>query len=508
MDEPGLRAPCGLARRQAVCVRTGLVPLAHLALTVMTALTAQGQENLAMEGTARSWLENSGATVPPGVVNDADLTTWWGSNEPSTDPPKDIGIAWDTPRTVGCVRVLFYSTGYMPAEDGWRLEARSEGEWQQLDATVASTESSRWTFRFPPATAEAVRLVTTAYAAGRVAVAEFEVYERQPPTQDVRRPPLLDGAFWAFQYAHWAERWGDGALAAEVDRAHAVGLDTIMLYTVMGRDGQLSTVMPGAPLPQLECWAGRDPLEVIMSRADELGMRVYIGDTQPTGHCRPGADPDEVAASTARLNAYRRALLERYGEHASLVGYYLNFELCPADFDNDPAEPARQVQQLAALISELRPDLEIVLPLGLYRWRDVPDATWHRVRPEELRRFWGPFVEMIPDVDAIMVIDGVGTGLAPLPLSDAAQATVRELCDQAGKAMWTDVECAVMGRGKGYYSFPIGRLVPSIEVAAKHADHIVTFDYPNYLSPANGREQSRRLYQDYRIYRNTLLGRW
>ncbi|MEA3401859.1 MAG: hypothetical protein U9R79_11520 [Armatimonadota bacterium] len=42
----------------------------------------------------------------------------------------------------------------------------------------------------------------------------------------------------------------------------------------------------------------------------------------------------------------------------------------------------------------------------------------------------------------------------------------------------------------------------------RHADHIVTFGYPNYLSPTNGRERSAALYDDYRLYRNTLLGRW
>jgi len=469
---------------------------------------AQGAENLALAGRALSGLMNSGPTVSPALVNDGDMTTWWGSNEPTTDPPKDIGIEWEEARTFSCVRVHFFSMGYAPAVDGWSIQAMSDGVFSELPATVDNADCPRWTFRFPPVTAELVRLVVTAYAGSRPAVREFEVYEQSPPAVQLRRAPLLDGAFWAFHYAHWAEHWDDAALADEVDHAHAIGLDTLMLYTVTGRDGDYSTVMPDAPLRQMEAWAGRDPLEVILSRADELGMRAYLGDAPPTGYSLLGEQQEVVAESRERLDAYRRALLERYGAHPSLVGYYLNFELCPANFGNDPAEPARQAQQLAAFISALRPDLEIVLPLGLYRWRDTPEGDWRFVGPEELRAFWRPFIAMVPDVDVVMVIDGPGTGLSPLALTDLNQAAVRAICDELGKTMWTDVECAVMGRGKGYYAFPIGRLVASIEVAAQHADHLVTFDYPNYLSPTNGREKSQRLYEDYRAYRNALLGRW
>ncbi|MGD9497259.1 MAG: DUF4434 domain-containing protein [Armatimonadota bacterium] len=485
--------------------RTGLMVAAILAPG--PSAWPQDARNLALAGVARSWLENSGLTVSPHVVNDGNLTTWWGSNDPTPDPPKDIGIEWQEARTFSCVRVHFFSMDYVPAVDGWRVETLVDDEWRAPPATVDNPDCERWTFRFPRVTAQAVRLVVSAYAGSRPAVREFEVYEQSPPDMQLRRAPLLDGAFWAFHYPHWAQRWDDAALAAEVDRAHAIGVDTLMLYTVMGRDGEWATVMPDAPLPQIAAWSGRDPLEVILSRADALGMRAYLGDAPPTGYSLVGEEQTVMAASRERLDAYRRALLARYGAHPSLVGYYLNFELCPDNFGNDPAEPARQVEQLAAFISALRPDLEIVLPVGLYRWRDTPERNWRFVGPDEIRAFWRPFIAAVPDVDVIMVIDGCGTGLSPLALTDLNQAAVRAICDELGKTMWTDVECAVMGQG-GYHSFPIGRLVPSIEVAAQHANYLVTFDYPNYLSPTNGREPSARLYEAYRVYRNTVLGRW
>ena len=193
----------------------GKSALAVLLLWVAAApLPAKAPANLALEGVARSWHSNSVPSVPCALVNDGALLSFWGSNSPATDAPKDIGIEWAEPRTFACVRVRFYSERYVPATDGWRLEALSDGGWQPLDALVDNAESARWTFRFDPITATAVRLLVEKYAESRPAVNEFEVYEQEPPEPPFRGPPLLDGAFWAFHYEGWARHYEtDDALA-------------------------------------------------------------------------------------------------------------------------------------------------------------------------------------------------------------------------------------------------------------------------------------------------------
>ncbi len=465
-------------------------------------------DNLALKGTARSWLESSVPTVPASLANDGDPLSWWGSNEPTTDPPKDIGIEWQTPVDFSSVRVLFFSFGYTPTPAGWHLEALIDDEWSALPAVVDNTDCERWTFRFPPCRAHGVRLVVTEYRRNRPAVSEFEVYAHEPPARALRRAALLGGAFWAFQYPHWADHWDDEALMREVDHAYAIGLKTLMLYTLNGRDGDFSTVAPDMPIRQTEQWRGRDPLKIILSRADLLGMQVYLGDAQPTGFMGPHEDAGAVATAAGMLESYRQELLARYGEHPSLVGYYLNFETMPHRFNNDPVEPARQMQQLASFIRGIRPELSIVMPLGLYRWRNEPDGQWDFISREQLIGYWKPFIAAVPDADVVMIIDGIGTGLSTMAHTDMAHGAIRQICDELGKGFWSDVECAVMGSAWGYESYPIGRLVTAIEIAAAHADHLVTFDYPNYLSPTNGREPSAKLYEDYREYRNTVLGRW
>jgi len=461
--------------------------------------TDQVSRNIALDGVAKSWLPNSVASVPTSLVNDGDPLTFWGSNAPSMDPPKDIGIEWESPQRFGAVLVKFYSLYYCPARDGWRLEARSDGEWTKLDAAAENTDCPWWVFQFEPTRADALRLVVDTYRLNRVAVSEFEVYEAAPPGPKLRRAPILDGAFWAFEYEHWAGDFPtDEAIAAEAGSAHAIGLDIIILYTITGRDGVFSTAVPGTVIPQSNWWAGRDPVQAVLARADDLGMRVYLTDTSPTGFSRP-VEPDREKRSGDLLQEYRKQALDRYAKHPSLAGYYINYECLPDYFNNKADIPASNSQQLAAFIKANWPKLHVVQPVGLYRWRQSKQARWHHVKPDELESFWRPYIAHCADVDAFMVIDGVGTGLAPLNFTDANQRRIRALCDELSKEMWTDVEVAEMGAR--YEPMPIGRVAASLRVAAHHAQTIVGFCYFNYMSPNNGRELSARLYNDYRAYR-------
>lgn len=479
---------------------------ATLAILVVAclAVSAPAQDlNLALKGTARSWHENSVASVPVSFATDGDLLTFWGSNAPTTDPPKDMGVVWEDPVSAECVIARFYSADHAPAEGGWELQGRRDGDWFRLEATVDNTDGAWWTFRFPPAQVKALRLLVTAYRLSRVAVSEFEIYTKAPEAEPLRRAPILDGAFWAFHYENWAMHFpADDLLAREVDAAHAIGLDIVILYTLTGADDTWSTVVPGACLPQSPWWSGRDPLEAILTRADALGMRVYLGDGPPTGFGAP-EDAQREAATETLLNQYREEMLARYAGHPSLVGYYINYECCPAEFGNDPEIPSGNTQRLARHIRSLRPRFEIIQPVGLYNWRAEPQAPWHAARPDEIEGFWRPYMAACPDVDVFMVIDGVGTGLSPLNYTHLNQARLRSICDQLGKRMWTDVEVAVMGRR--YEPMPVGRVAQSLAVAARHADTMVGFCYFNYMSPNNGRGTSARLYSDYKAYRLGVL---
>ncbi len=241
----------------------------------------------------------------------------------------------------------------------------------------------------------------------------------------------------------------------------------------------------------------------ILSRADALGMHVYISDTTPNGYMHEQPAPEAEAEAARLLGRYRRQVLDRYAEHASMVGYYMNFECFPDDYVNDAEVPAAQAEALATWVKGINPKLKIIQPVGLYRWRDTKEAPWRHVTPAELTSFWQPFIAAAKHIDVFLAIDGIGTGLSPLNHTDVNQACIRNLCDQYDKEMWTDVECAEMRRR--YASYPIGRLIPSLEIAATHAEHIVTFDYINYLSPGNGRSPSAALYRHYKVYRQSVL---
>ncbi|MBI2302500.1 MAG: DUF4434 domain-containing protein [Armatimonadetes bacterium] len=469
-------------------------------LTILVATALAASPNLALRATPRSWLPTSRPSPYAPLANlvDGDPTTFWTSTDPTSEPPKDVGLEWPAPLRVGSLVARFYSVGYLPAPDGWRVEVRCGGAWQSVQASVDRPHCEWWTLRFDPVETDAVRLVVTRYARTRPSLTELEAYETVPPAPAFRRSPLLDGAFMSFQYRNWATRFAtDDALAKTLVAARDLGLRTIFLYTLNGQRGQFSTVVPDTVLDQTDCWVGRDPVEALLRQADQLELEVYLGDILP--HCIfAAANPAEQRELEARLTRYREQMLRRYLKHKSLAGYYLNHECDPRDTRNDPAEPAAMAESAAALAKRLAPRLRTVQPVGFYPWLPRGAKVAAIPKPAELRAFWDPFMAAAKSVDIYLAIDGVGTGLAPLGFTDVDQGALRELCERHGKALWTDVECADFG---DYSSMPMDRLAASIEVAAKHAERLVTFDFLNYMSPDNGREGSQRLHDEYVRYR-------
>jgi hypothetical protein len=192
-------------------------------------------------------------------------------------------------------------------------------------------------------------------------------------------------------------------------------------------------------------------------------------------------------------------MLDRYANHPSVVGYYLSTEWIPSAFDSDPSEPRERSAAVARFIKQRRPNLKTVMPIGLYNI--VVDGHWTRMTPDFLETFWGSWAE-VEEIDAYMIIDGVGTGLSSLVHTDACQAWARQFCDRYGKELWVDVECADM---PPYQPLPIDRLIPSVEVAARYADVIVVFDYIYYMDHGVAQPAARELHESYAQYRQHYL---
>jgi len=321
--------------------------------------------------------------------------------------------------------------------------------------------------------------------------------------------PLAKGVFWQLNGAR-LELWSDEQLAREVALLKRAGLEVLIIqYGASWNNtaGQYQTYIPNAEFPLIPQAVNRDPLAAVFKAARQHRVKVVLGDFLIPQSLRYKDLPQALEAwLSEKANRFRRELIEKYKDDPSFYGYYIPNEPNPYYVENRKAEWVEATRKVAALVKEAKPDLTLMHSIGLYaQWKKEGDGTLRPYAPsvEYLDAFWRDWFKGIPQIDVWMIIDGIGTSMASLQSTDTAQAWGAQLSREHGKAFWVDVENAVMGN-KGHYPFPFSRLKASLDVAAKHTDHIVLFEYLGYMSPNSNKIEAQNLYLDYLQYHARL----
>ena len=326
-------------------------------------------------------------------------------------------------------------------------------------------------------------------------------------------PPTLDGGFWQI-LPEVMDRWTDEKLEEEVKIAKRDSDMNILIVqygsmydhakkTYLGYTE--TTAIPTAPEMK-----GRDPLGALLRGADAAGVKVVLGGPLLPLPFEEGMTTGIQAWMSPQAIEYRRQMLGKYySKHPSLWGYYTpnepNFDHLKRLNNGATADDLlKATQQELKMIRKEFPRLKIVKSIGLYAKLVKDPATgkdqYQLATPATLDPFWRPWVKGLPEVDVWMVIDGIGTLISDPEHSDAAQKWARGLAKEFGKEYWTDVENCWMGRWNNQAIFTIDELKRSLNIAAKHADKTVTFDYMHYQSALSYKPEARKLHKDYAEY--------
>lgn len=142
------------------------------------------------------WLANSGITpgYGPERAFDLDPDSYWASNDPKWDLPKDLGLEFSEPVAVGGADIafVFQDVAWAPEPGGAALQIWRNEEWQTVDASPliedrsvvrpgspqAEEQRVLWHYAFPYVTTTRVRLVVT--KGRRPAVADLRVHVAAP----------------------------------------------------------------------------------------------------------------------------------------------------------------------------------------------------------------------------------------------------------------------------------------------------------------------------------------
>jgi hypothetical protein len=356
-------------------------------------------------------------------------------------------------------------------------------------------------------------MLDTRSLAGRhtiVAVASFPgapPCRRERPLVVVEAPERslgrIDGAFLGFY--HWSEEegrlWNPDLVRMtdqdwrDMTRAqHSLGMDIVVpqeafrnqLYVgehdIPGQGYGGRAFYPSSLHPGRMPVGCDDPLEAVLSTADELGMSVFL----PVGMY---AWFDFSDHSLAWHREVARELWQRYRHHPSVYGFYVSEEV-----GGDLGTSDERREEIVRFFAGFRPFVRSFAP-------DKPVMLASNCHSVRAALPWYP--RLLENLDILCPF--AFQRMPPNDLSgEEVAALLQSLCDGAGCRLWMDLEAFLFHADSALYPRPIGDLVDAFRCYPMF-EKVVCYQFPGLFSAPwlriqPGGTDTVRLYEDYQAY--------
>ena len=351
------------------------------------------------------------------------------------------------------------------------------------------------------------RVLLVASYRGLAVRAEREVEVLASPVRSTR---TIDGA-WA-GIVHWSDEEGKPWNAAirtlteddwrqQIRGMHSLGMDTVVIQEVFRNeayygDNKIAAAgyhglayYPSELYPGRVAMASHDPIEAILSEADQLNMNVFLGvGAYAWFDFSPGALAwsKQVAAE----------LWRRYGHHPSFYGWYLSAEaygsLIPDQGDKNlyRHQVIAFFREFQSYCRSLAPEKPVML---------APNA--HGMM--QSRKVW-PLVLKHIDIICPFAFHRMPDG--DLTVEEAA-ALWQSICDKTGTHLWLDMEAFVF-EDKALVPRPIEGLLEDMK-RFPNFEKILCYQYPGIFNAPESRitpggPPTVVLYNKYRAYLRSL----
>jgi hypothetical protein len=332
---------------------------------------------------------------------------------------------------------------------------------------------------------------------------------------DIRSTRQIDGA-WAGIY-HWSETEGkhwnkdikkmtDDQWRELVRSMNSLEMNMIVIQEVFRNEeyvGKHSLTVdnykgkafyPSNLYPGRMPIAAEDPVEAILSEADNLGMSVMVG-------VGMFAWFDFTPESLEWHKRVAKELWEKYGHHPSFYGFYVSEE-SGGSLDNWETTKEAQIIRKYQIVEFFRafkeycdtlaPEKPIMLAtnsMGILQGIDAYPA-------------------LLQNLDILCPF-----GFARMPEGDLSGAEaakiLQKLCDDAGSHLWFDLETFLFNPDQSLYPRPIEEIIHDL-TRFDNFEKILCYQYPGVFNDPNasirvGEERTIKLFNDYKDYLNKLI---
>ncbi len=355
-------------------------------------------------------------------------------------------------------------------------------------------------------------------SSGNIAVAEIQIFNKQPHI------PLMSGGFFAV-YPEEATGYNINILSPNTEKMteydwemqlrglYNLGQETIVLGPNVYHDVKKS-VMPipeGSNLynmgyRQRERLVTKDLFETILTIADKLGMKVYLGTiatySYPDVHQGiTGQTPVEHYTDVAQDGCHVIRRMEyAYGHHSSFEGYYFTDETCDYYLANYNGALAAFRTLYLTQSKEIRlvsPDKKIMIAPAIWRTSNLTASAeniYNLIKPEP-----GSTKPMVDVVAAQDCLGRLRSLVVPDNIYNEFEKNAQVWANavrSAGAEFWYDAEIFEPTYKLKRYS----ELVKSFETEAKTSNKIINFSYERFIPTISGGADSfsRFLTESYR----------
>jgi hypothetical protein len=234
--------------------------------------------------------------------------------------------------------------------------------------------------------------------------------------------------------------------------------------------------------PEWKNIAADSALESVLSEADELGMKVFLGVGMYAWF-------DFSQGSLDWSKKVARELWEKYGSHKSFYGWYVSGEIA-GDLGTDDLRRKEIVhffKEFRAYVRTLAPDKPVMLA-----------SNCHGVKNSN-----GYYPELLKNLDILCPF-----GFHRMPENDYTGSEVAKLlqdyCDKAGCHLWMDLEVFLFADKNALYPRPIDQIITDL-LMFDNFEKICCYSYTGLMNAGwqtstPGGPKTVRLYNDYMKY--------
>jgi hypothetical protein len=341
---------------------------------------------------------------------------------------------------------------------------------------------------------------------------------------EIRSTKRIDGSW--FEFYHWSEDEGrfwnkdiiklsNGQWKELIKGMHDIDMNIVVIQELfrnqkyVGQHNMDSTGYTGIPYYQSKIFplkpemslldnvengtssenypkwkniAADSALESVLTEADELGMKVFMGVGMYAWF-------DFTQGSLDWSKKVAKELWDKYGSHKSFYGWYISSEVAGdlGTDENRRKEIVRFFREFRTYVRTLAPDKPVMLA-----------TNCHGVKNSQ-----GYYNELLSNLDILCPF-----GFHRMPANDYTGKEVakvlQDYCDKAGCHLWMDLEMFLFGEKNALYPRPVDQVITDL-LMFDNFEKICCYSYTGLVNAGwqtatPGGERTVKLYNDYMNY--------